>query len=260
MMTPSTKDLPGSGTIKLSEIKTEFSKGSNLLDYLGEGGVTSSAPLKLSDFYGASSGISITFPDTAATYSEWFNTGNVPSVSGSADNLDSNWSWSSIAKNSTRTDSAQCGPDTLPNDMNWNVEYDITFTAPRSGAVLSIGAILFASTPQVGHDQYSTLVKPLETILGSNVNQGKYYRDGATLRYFDSNPEGTFRKQGQFTWATASNGPSQIGLFLRNLNNASYGNSNSNVTVHKFKMTSLGRRSMKDRLDSAKPKTLEMSE
>jgi hypothetical protein len=52
MMTPSTKDLPGSGTIKLSEIKTEFGKGNNLLSYLGEGGVTSSAPLKLTDFYG----------------------------------------------------------------------------------------------------------------------------------------------------------------------------------------------------------------
>ena len=54
MMKPSTKDLPGSGTIKLSEIKTEFGKGNNLLDYLGEGGVTSSAPVRLTDFYGAS--------------------------------------------------------------------------------------------------------------------------------------------------------------------------------------------------------------
>ena len=55
MMNPSTKDLPGSGTIKLSEVKAEFGKGNNLLDYLGEGGVTSSAPLKLTDFYGTSS-------------------------------------------------------------------------------------------------------------------------------------------------------------------------------------------------------------
>ena len=46
--------LPGSGTIRLSEIKTEFGKGNNLLDYLGEGGVTGSAPLKLTDFYGTS--------------------------------------------------------------------------------------------------------------------------------------------------------------------------------------------------------------
>ena len=49
---PSSKDLPASGTIKLSQIKTEFGKGNNLLSYLGEGGVTSSAPLKLTDFYG----------------------------------------------------------------------------------------------------------------------------------------------------------------------------------------------------------------
>ena len=46
--------LPGSGTIKLSEVKAEFGKGNNLLDYLGEGGVTGSAPLKLTDFYGTS--------------------------------------------------------------------------------------------------------------------------------------------------------------------------------------------------------------
>ena len=48
--------LPGSGTIKLSEIKAEFGKGNNLLDYLGEGGVTASPPLKLTDFYGTAAG------------------------------------------------------------------------------------------------------------------------------------------------------------------------------------------------------------
>jgi hypothetical protein len=52
---PSSKDLPTAGTIKLSQIKAEFGKGNNLLNYLGEGGVTSSAPLKLTDFYGKSS-------------------------------------------------------------------------------------------------------------------------------------------------------------------------------------------------------------
>lgn len=59
-----TRELPGSGTIKLSEVKTEFEKGNNLLDYLGEGGVTSSAPLKLTDFYGtsASAPASSTYP------------------------------------------------------------------------------------------------------------------------------------------------------------------------------------------------------
>ena len=59
MMILSTRSLPGSGTIKLSEIKAEFGKGNNLLDYLGEGGVTSSAPLKMTDFYGASSSIDL---------------------------------------------------------------------------------------------------------------------------------------------------------------------------------------------------------
>jgi hypothetical protein len=50
------RDLPTAGTdvIKLSQVKAEFGKGDNLLDYLGEGGVTSSAPLKLTDFYGTS--------------------------------------------------------------------------------------------------------------------------------------------------------------------------------------------------------------
>ena len=47
--------LPPSGTIKQSEVKAEFGKGNNLLDYLGEGGVTATAPLKLTDFYGKSS-------------------------------------------------------------------------------------------------------------------------------------------------------------------------------------------------------------
>lgn len=52
MINPGTRDLPSSGTIKLSEVKDEFGKGNSLLGYLGEGGVTSSAPLKLTDFYG----------------------------------------------------------------------------------------------------------------------------------------------------------------------------------------------------------------
>lgn len=51
-----TRDLPASGTIKFSEVKAEFGKGNNLLDYLGEGGVTPHAPLKLTDFYGKSAG------------------------------------------------------------------------------------------------------------------------------------------------------------------------------------------------------------
>ena len=51
------RKLPGSGTIKLSEIKSEFKKGNNLLAYLGAAsGVPSSAPLKLTDFYGKEQG------------------------------------------------------------------------------------------------------------------------------------------------------------------------------------------------------------
>ncbi len=57
--------LPESGTIKLSEIKTEFEKSNNLLDYLGEGGVTGSAPLKLTDFYGTSAEVDPIFGDTS---------------------------------------------------------------------------------------------------------------------------------------------------------------------------------------------------
>lgn len=48
--------LPPSGTITLNQVKGEFGKGNNLLDYLGEGGVTGSPPLKLTDFYGKAAG------------------------------------------------------------------------------------------------------------------------------------------------------------------------------------------------------------
>jgi len=56
--------LPGSGTIKLSDIKTEFSGGNNLTDYYRNGsyvpdyaqnsGVPTSGSISLTDFYGAS--------------------------------------------------------------------------------------------------------------------------------------------------------------------------------------------------------------
>lgn len=49
--------LPNSGEIRLSQVKSEFSKGNNLLAYLGAAtGVPTSPPLKLTDFYGKSSG------------------------------------------------------------------------------------------------------------------------------------------------------------------------------------------------------------
>jgi len=47
--------LPDTVPIRQSQVKAEFGKGNNLLDYLGEGGVTSSPPLKLTDFLGTSS-------------------------------------------------------------------------------------------------------------------------------------------------------------------------------------------------------------
>ena len=54
--------LPGSGTIKLSEIKTEFGRGNNLRDYYGvASGIPSSGIIKVTDFYGKSSG-PITYP------------------------------------------------------------------------------------------------------------------------------------------------------------------------------------------------------
>lgn len=68
--------LPDSGTIKLSEIKAEFGKGNNLLDYLGEGGVTGSAPLKLTDFYGASAKPPdiINMPVVGTASKHWYHT------------------------------------------------------------------------------------------------------------------------------------------------------------------------------------------
>jgi hypothetical protein len=48
--------LPDRVPIKQSQVKAEFGKGNNLLDYLGEGGVTSTPPLKLTDFLGKASG------------------------------------------------------------------------------------------------------------------------------------------------------------------------------------------------------------
>lgn len=67
--------LPGSGTIRLSEIKTEFGKGNNLLDYLGEGGVTGSAPLSLTDFYGTSAKPPdiINMPGVGTAYKAWMH-------------------------------------------------------------------------------------------------------------------------------------------------------------------------------------------
>ncbi len=47
--------LPGSGTIKLSEIKSEFNKGNNLKAYYGvANGIPSSGTIKVTDFYGKS--------------------------------------------------------------------------------------------------------------------------------------------------------------------------------------------------------------
>ena len=67
--------LPASGTIRLSEIKTEFGKGNNLLDYLGEGGVTGSAPLSLRDFYGTSAKPPdiINMPGVGTAYKAWIH-------------------------------------------------------------------------------------------------------------------------------------------------------------------------------------------
>jgi hypothetical protein len=75
-----TRDLPASGTIRLSEVIAEFGKGNNLLDYLGEGGVTSSAPLKLTDFYGKAAGPS---PPELIGGTGYFWQGNGTPVSGS---------------------------------------------------------------------------------------------------------------------------------------------------------------------------------
>lgn len=50
---PHIRSLPGSGTIKQSQVKAEFNKGNNLRAYLGAApGVPSSGNLKLTDFYG----------------------------------------------------------------------------------------------------------------------------------------------------------------------------------------------------------------
>ena len=49
--------LPGSGTIKLSQIKSEFNKGNNLKAYYGvASGIPSSGTIKVTDFYGKSAG------------------------------------------------------------------------------------------------------------------------------------------------------------------------------------------------------------
>ena len=45
--------LPGSGTIRLSQIKTEFGGANNLKDYYGAAsGIPNSGTIKLTDFYG----------------------------------------------------------------------------------------------------------------------------------------------------------------------------------------------------------------
>ncbi len=51
--------LPDNGQIRLSQVIAEFGKGNNQLDYLGEGGVTATPPLALTDFYGKKAGVDI---------------------------------------------------------------------------------------------------------------------------------------------------------------------------------------------------------
>ena len=52
-----TRKLPSSGTIKLSQIKSEFNKGNNLKAYYGvASGIPSSGTIKVTDFYGKSAG------------------------------------------------------------------------------------------------------------------------------------------------------------------------------------------------------------
>ena len=55
--------LPGSGEIRLSQIKTEFGKGNNLGDYYGvASGIPSSGTIKITDFYGKADGPSSITP------------------------------------------------------------------------------------------------------------------------------------------------------------------------------------------------------
>ena len=52
---PEALALPNTGTIKLSQIKSEFGKGDNLSDYYGVvSGIPSSGTIKVTDFYGKS--------------------------------------------------------------------------------------------------------------------------------------------------------------------------------------------------------------
>jgi hypothetical protein len=136
MMTPSTKDLPGSGTIKLSEIKTEFGKGNNLLDYLGEGGVTSSAPVKLTDFYGASSGW-----DSEGSVSPYREIYNIFGSAG-AGYANADWTMEAVAYSNSWTRSS-CASDfeleKISDSQAYRVDWECQFSTDYSQSFLEIG-------------------------------------------------------------------------------------------------------------------------
>ena len=152
MMNPSTKDLPDSGTIKLSDVKAEFSKGNNLLDYLGEGGVTSSAPLNLTDFYGTSAGppALISLPSDSPHYSEWRGSGS------GAMGLDmGSWNFGARAAQGNNCIATTLSSKTLGNGNSFVCTYDLTFETVDGGYV-ALAYKGYANTLLSGHNTAQT--------------------------------------------------------------------------------------------------------
>ena len=131
--------LPGSGTIKLSEIKAEFKKGNNLKSYYGvASGIPNSGTIKITDFYGKSSGNVVVDPG-----------GNYYNLSGDyelwADSNAQDTRWINLAKGYGVGD-----PVALPNTMGFTQRSpDGSYPPPDNqvwGAEIFVEATRIANT------------------------------------------------------------------------------------------------------------------
>jgi hypothetical protein len=263
MRNPSTKDLPASGTIKLSEIKTEFGKGNNLLDYLGEGGVTSSAPVKLTDFYGTSSAppTVINLPSDPMTYSEYYN--NLNSSYGSYQgNMNSGWRVDATCNQGSSQTVSKFTNLTLASNTGYRVEYNASMNGAGYSTSLDLCLINYANSLKAGYAVYarSDDVNDNNRIL-SFENGRIYYNQNGVL--VDAGLGSSLAKANSFTFYTKGQGPYQVGIQIRLGASQTFNYVSAAAAANSLVITQLGRRPVREALNELKqnkPQTLEISE
>jgi hypothetical protein len=231
------RGLPASGTIRLSEIKTEFGKGNNLLDYLGEGGVASSAPIKLTDFYGTSSAL-VKLPDDPAVYGEWY--ASYGSTYGSGSGLNASWYWSCNARLSSNTKAHQL-TSVLLAPGTYTCTYDCTLTSSANGAGLYLSRHSTQSTSPITGFANNAMKTQCSSISGAQIMSNgstKMYNDNGTMVTYDYNAGGTGRRSSSFTFTVPSNTSwSQIGLQLSGYADGSSNYHDASCTIHSLTIT-----------------------